>query len=110
MASLVNRNVTYWWRTDYNDLTNVYTLHDFFLGTDMVKVAIERNLQLAQSRVTTTEVPIRVTTTEVTNSSAVTTTEVTNSSAVTTSDGTSSGSIKHFNLFVGLVILISLKV
>lgn len=48
MADLVNRNVTLWWRTDYRDLANAQTLHDYFLGTDMVQVAIERNTELAK--------------------------------------------------------------
>lgn len=48
MADLVNRNVTLWWRTDYSDLANVYTLHDYFMSTDMIRVAIDRNIQLAQ--------------------------------------------------------------
>lgn len=50
MASIVNRNVTYWWRTEFADLANVYTLHDFVVSTDMVQVAIERNLLLAKKR------------------------------------------------------------
>ena len=50
MASAVNRMVTYWWRTEFADLANVYTLHDFVISTDMVQVAIERNLLLAKRR------------------------------------------------------------
>ena len=50
MADLVNRNVTKWWRDEYADLASVHTLHDYFLGTDMVQVAIERNQRLGQQQ------------------------------------------------------------
>jgi len=47
-ADLVNRYVTSWWKRDYEDLQGVYTLHDFFLGTDMIQVAIARNMKTAK--------------------------------------------------------------
>ena len=50
MADLVNRNVTYWWRTDYADLANVYLLQDYVVASDLVQVAIERNLELAKRK------------------------------------------------------------
>ncbi|XP_059080645.1 PI-PLC X domain-containing protein 1-like isoform X2 [Tigriopus californicus] len=50
MADVVNRQMTDWWRTDYQDLTHVYSLHDYFLGTDMIQIAIDRNLNLARQR------------------------------------------------------------
>lgn len=50
MADVVNRNMTIWWRTDYSDLANVFTLQDYILSSDLVQVAIERNLDLAKHR------------------------------------------------------------
>eukprot|EP00095_Tigriopus_kingsejongensis_P009359 maker-scaffold488_size158317-snap-gene-0.25 protein:Tk09359 transcript:maker-scaffold488_size158317-snap-gene-0.25-mRNA-1 annotation:"hypothetical protein DAPPUDRAFT_309733" len=48
MADLTNRRMTNWWRTDFQNLTHVFSLHDFVLGTDMIQIAIERNLRLAK--------------------------------------------------------------
>ena len=48
MADAVNRNMSVWWRTDYREVKSVFTLHDFVLSSDMVQVAIERNLRTAQ--------------------------------------------------------------
>ena len=44
MADLVNRDVSLWFRADYSNLTFGFTGHDFVLSTDMVRVAIDRNL------------------------------------------------------------------
>ena len=46
MADLVNRDVTLWFRANYRNLSFVFTGHDFVLSTDMVRVAIDRNLAL----------------------------------------------------------------
>ena len=46
MADLVNRDVTLWFRADYANLSFAFTGHDFVLSTDMVRVAIDRNLGL----------------------------------------------------------------
>ena len=46
MADLVNRDVTLWFRADYRNLSFAFTGHDFVLSTDMVRVAIDRNLAL----------------------------------------------------------------
>ena len=54
MADLVNRNNSIWWRTEYADLANTYTLIDYFMASDMVRIGIERNLRLAAERTTTT--------------------------------------------------------
>ncbi len=38
--------VTSWWRGEYSDVTiGAFTLHDYFLGSDMVRVAIEANVR-----------------------------------------------------------------
>ncbi len=50
MADLVNRDVTYWFMTDYADLARVHTGHDYFLSTDMVQVGISRTLALANMK------------------------------------------------------------
>ena len=46
MADLVNRKVTLWFRTDYRNMSYAFTGHDFVLSTDMVRVALDRNLGL----------------------------------------------------------------
>ena len=50
MADVVNRNMSIWWRTDYYDLANVYTLQDYVVSSDLVQVGIERNLALAKRK------------------------------------------------------------
>ena len=44
-AAEVNRRVTTWWRTEFSDASaGAFTLHDYFLGTDMVRTAIDANV------------------------------------------------------------------
>ena len=51
MADSVNRYVTTWWRTEYSDVAaGAFSLHDYVLGTDMVRVALESNLRRAKAR------------------------------------------------------------
>ncbi len=51
MADNVNRYVTNWWRTEFADASEgAFTLHDYVLGTDMVRVAIDSNLGRARER------------------------------------------------------------
>ncbi len=51
MADSVNRYVTTWWRTEYSDVADgAFSLHDYVLGTDMVRVALESNLRRAKAR------------------------------------------------------------
>ena len=43
--------MTNWWRTEFADASEgAFTLHDYVLGTDMVRVAIDSNLGRARER------------------------------------------------------------
>ncbi len=47
----MNRYATAWWRSCYANVTEgAFTLHDYFLGTDMVRVAIDANIKNAKRR------------------------------------------------------------
>ncbi len=51
LADSVNRYATAWWRSCYADVTEgAFTLHDYFLGTDMVRVAIDANINNAKRK------------------------------------------------------------
>ena len=73
MADKVNRNLTTWIRDDYWDLANVVA-SDFFLGNNIIDVALEANLKrrwcldaaqaqrtyVQQVTTTTTQIPVNV--------------------------------------------------
>jgi len=50
MADAVNRNVTSWWRDDWQDLPSTFPIHDFVRSTNMVQESIERNLRMARMK------------------------------------------------------------